>query len=182
MKVLSRLVEGHCNRATIYLLPMLAASKYDVYLENIVNVYIGDNRIPDLNEHIFIMYNKQDNVRFNNLKTYLKNHTSFVLEYEIDDKLVFVFKIPSNYYHDYKCFLRGQYSKFNEKYKKHIINFFDLRDSDSICGVLYKREARFKELEEFLDVKIPRNLECGSIYDEKYEIIGNLEEDITSSS
>lgn len=182
MKLLSRLSDGHCNRATIYLLPMLSASEYDVYLDNIINVYIGDNRIPDLNEHIFIAYNNLNSVRFNNLKTYLKNNNNYVLDYEIDDKLIFVFRIPTNYRKDYFYFIKGQYSKFSDNYKKHIINFFNLRDSDSICGVLYKRESRFKELEDFLDVKIPRNLECGSIFDPKYEIIGNLEEDVTSSS
>lgn len=170
------------NKAYIYILPMLFNTRYDVLIEELVNVYIRDINISDLDNNIFLVYrNNENNINLLNLYNKLKNHKNFILDYDYGNKYkVFVFDVPENYKTDYNLFLKGKYSSFSDKYKKHISNFHFLRHQDSVMDVLYKRENRYIELEKRLDVShIPRNLDTSSIIDPRYEYLGNLtEEDI----
>jgi hypothetical protein len=172
------------NKTYIYLMPMLFHNVWDICKDLMINAYIGDIKVPDLNKHILMAYEKDESIRFSNLIAYFKKHENYAMQYEYEDEnvIIFAFNIPDRHLLNYNAFLKGKYSAFDDNYKKHIINFFSLNASNTICDILYKRESRYKELEEYLGTTIPRNLDCSSIYDEKYELIGNLEEEASASS
>lgn len=163
------------NKAYVYIAPMLFAAKEDLWDKVLVNVYVGDKNVPDLSNNIFLVYVTEESTRFSNLLSYYRKHQDFEMEYDYDKYRVFAFKVPKHQQRNYNYFLSGKYSSFDDKYKKHIIDFHSINMNNSVCDVLYKRENRYKMWEEILGIDyLPRTLDTSSIYDEKFEVIGNL--------
>jgi hypothetical protein len=101
-------------------------------------------------------------------KTVLLGNKSYRGDYKVDKyHQMYVFDVPDEWKDDYKLFLEWKPSKFSDKYKQHIIKFYNIQNGeDALFQVLYKNtsygEKRFRDLENQLNCSIPREQESSS--------------------
>ena len=86
------------------------------------------------------------------------------------DKVLYVFKFPEEYLHEYYCLKNSKYSEFGEDAKEQILNFWSEiygKSHDgvnfilSIKKILYKDKNLKEQLEKSLKVKLNDNVELG---------------------
>ena len=167
--------EEKANKAMTYLLPMIFTSYKKTHWNSLVNVYLSDDSVKDLDKgFVFLLYRISNDPGFKDFEKSLGKHESMELtydvEYEGNSYAMYVFRIPSQYKQEYESFMVGKYSEFSDQYKKKILAFYDLDQHHAVADVLYKREKLYLELEERLKAKVPRTLDPSDIYDEKYEV------------
>jgi len=179
-------ISKNFTRSTTYLMPMLGHSVKEFI--NVVNCYMYDESKPEYDNHIFLLHKFDDDVRSGYLsyEDSLKQHELYVDSYDPNNPhVMFVFKVPEEYQKEYDLFKAGQYSKFRDSYKRHILKFQGgLFQTKKIRQVLYKSEKLHKEWEERLGVEIPLGQELSSIPDRDKETykLSDREESINISS
>jgi len=102
------------NKSVYFVLPMLRImSAY--YRHNLLNCYLSDNKNrPNIyNYHIFMLVKKEDE-KLLNMPTYREH-------YEVDEGIMYVFRVPEEFEEDYLKFILGQYSQFSAEYKTQLI-------------------------------------------------------------
>lgn len=173
------------NKATWFLLPMFGNSQVDftenkkypyiVDLYNFVNIYLSDINKPYYDQHIFIVYKVPNKCTTEYIQQCIKltKNSNFVKEYNYiynkETYVIFCYKIPDNYYRDYKLILDGKYSEINEVYKKKILKFWDLGIKSRIATILYKLKDHYL-LYKFKDTigecEIPINIKDETLPEE----------------
>ncbi len=159
------------TKSFTYILPMLAPSFN--YFENLECAFIGDSSKPELDQHIFLLFRYDGRKHFAAFEAELRKHPEYHSYYDPDHShVMFVFRVPEVFQGEYGLFKEGKYSKFSNEYKKHILSFFQSADFDvdRVKKVLYKHESLYKEWEDILGVKIPRELDNASKPDLQSEI------------
>lgn len=180
-------LESKVNKSYSFVMPMVFNTISDVSSGRVlsrglpidmVNVYIGDKEYPDLKQHLFLLYQKNDSKNYEEFNIKMINKLQYYMDYDVEykDKLyqMYVFQIPDSHLHLYKLFIDGHYSDFDDAYKQHILTFFRVSTKDVIADILYKREKHFQLLEEIYEIEIPREQECMSKPDLKFEIFRNI--------
>ena len=70
--------------------------------------------------------------------------SGFSTDYDYGDErqVMYVLDIPSEHDYDFARFLEGKYSLFSDDYKKKILKFWDIKDTESVFyGALYANDA-----------------------------------------
>lgn len=87
-----------------------------------------------------------------------------------NDKVLYIFKFPEEYLHEYYCLKNSKYSEFGDDAKETILNFWTEIYGKSHDGVnfilsvkriLYKDKVLKEQLEKSLKVKLDDNVELG---------------------
>jgi hypothetical protein len=166
---------GDPNRTFSYVLPMLGDTVMEFRgkippMNAYRNCFVANEDFPKRNSHIFILYEYLGTPEFIDFEARLLQYTSCTGNYDPDNKhVMFCFEIPEKWKNDYDLFKSSLYSKMSPEYKKHIVRFHELKPKSPIIGTLYKKEFRYKQLEEQLGIDIPRDQEASSILDMSIE-------------
>lgn len=129
----------------------------------LVNCYVADENKPEYNNNIFLLYEFCKEKWYPDFERYLCNTENFVDMYETDFKhTMFIYKVSEKNQYNYNCFIKGEYSKFTEEYKRTILSYYKIGSGSAIYNVLYKKEDKFQELEKTYNIVIPRDQENSS--------------------
>ena len=153
------------------MLPMLS-TEFDIVRANLVNTYIGSDEYPEYDNHIFLLYKYIGNPRFIEYEDYLENTKIFKAKYDPDKHhVMFIFEVPKKYQKVYDLYKQGKYSNFPENYKVLIFKFHNIVDENhKVAKVLYKHPDLREELEDRLDILLPKDSEVSSVPDLNIEI------------
>lgn len=187
---------GTINKTDVYITPMVTALEVSIRggrrfpQDCYVNTFLGDKTNPEHSSNrIMLLYRiprqTVENVKiWNNFETYLTGLPSYITDYKVDKyHRMFVYGVPDIWKEDYKKFLEWKPSQFSKEYKEHIRYFYgNVPNNMPIMQVLNKDEQRFRELEEMIGTKIPRDLEASSVpywgeeyYQEQYRVLTALQ-------
>ena len=172
------------NKSKTYLLPLISefVNIKKEYFYNLENTYISDDKSIYKN-CIYLLHN----FSFKNPKLTLYEHTLtdnklFVdlIDDTANNKVIYVFKFPEEYLHEYKKFKQGKYSEFNLDAKEIILNFYGNIYSNNERAVsfllktkqiLFKNKILREKYEKELNVKIDTSAELSDPMNEEDETI-----------
>lgn len=169
------------TKAYSYILPMVSDEVMGIK-SNLVNVFIGDENYPELDNHIFLLYKFSGHSSFLLFEEDIKESPLFEREYDPDNiYTIKVLRVPKQYEEDFKLFKQSKYSEMSNAYKKRIIAFHNVATSHLLYGILYKKDFAFKYLEKHLNsglpvsshVEIDRSQEASGLLDMNLEIYRN---------
>lgn len=143
--------------------------------------YIQDELQNQYVDKIFLLYDR-NLPNYEEKEIFLKKHFLYLDDYAYGDYQMFVFNLPEGYENNYHLFKRGEYSKFDDTYKRHVSSFFNNfiypyyldgdktnRDDNNILSlsvyirqVLYKSERLFTMMEDRIGQEIDRSSELAS--------------------
>lgn len=153
------------TKSFTYLFPMLGPGKELFMIERLVNVFIKTQKNDDC---IALLYRFSGDPLFLQLEKAFKQFSYFREVEDIDPyHVLFVFNVPKKYRNIYNQFVNGEYSKFPQIYKLHILDFFNLDKHSQVCQILFRTEKRRKLLEKVLNATLPPESELYSIIDER---------------
>lgn len=160
-----------------YLLPCLGLIT-NRFKNQIVNAFIGDDEYPNLDNHLFVLYEFSGSVEFLDFEEELEEFPIYECTYDPLSKYVMkVFKIPEDSKEDFQYFKKSKYSHLSKILKTKIMAFHCIPPEHPILDILYKREAAFKRLEAELnkypgvsEIKVDRNLEASGLLDMTREV------------
>jgi len=162
-------VRGDKNRSYTYILPLTGVSIGEY--KNLLQCFVGDKNKPELKNKIFLLTEKSKEAWFEYYDKTIQDHLLYETEYDCDDyHKMYVFDIPEKYRKNYFKFLNGQYSQFDDAYKRHVLSFHGITNRSEVGKVLYRAESKYKEWEKKLDITIDRGQEIGSMPIMKEEI------------
>ena len=172
------------NKSKTYLLPLISefVNIKKEYFYNLENTYISDDKSIYKN-CIYLLHN----FSFKNPKLTLYEHTLtdnklFVdlIDDTANNKVIYVFKFPEEYLHEYKKFKQGKYSEFNLDAKEIILNFYgDIYSNNERAvsfllktkQILFKNKILREKYEKELNVKIDTSAELSDPMNEEDETI-----------
>ena len=174
------------NKSRTYLLPLIAPliGIEERFYDLIENTFMFDSE-NQYKDCFFIIQNFSfKNPEFTAYEHRITNNDLFVKAVDIKDKVIYIYKFPKEYTHEYYEFTNSNYSTFLEDAKKQILKFWTVIKGKQISGasfilkikqILYKDKKLKEELENRLKVKIADDAELGSLVDLNSETI-NLNE------
>lgn len=114
------------NKSKTYLLPLLSELiEFDPkFMGGVENTYMLDDegKYP---EHIFILHDFSfKNPEFTAYENKLVNNELFVDLVDIGNKVLYIFKVPEEYLHEYNCLKEGRYSAYGADAKELILKFW----------------------------------------------------------
>ena len=137
----------------------------DIIKVQLVNTFIGSEEYDGYDNHIFLLYRYTGNPRFIEYEDYLEHTSLFVAKYDPDKyHVMFIFNVPSAYQEVYDLFKKGKYSKFPQLYKIRILDFHNINSEEhKVAKVLYRHPDLREDLEERLNVNLPKDSEVSSV-------------------
>lgn len=169
------------NDATRFILPMLYhidISKNRLFrynddffiTNNFINCFIGDYSKTEYKAYtILLAYEIEKSFEFEQLEDNMSRHPLYLDDYIIRGSygsltVVYVFKVPLEYYVDFNLIKGGWYSKISNRMKNQILDFWRLKGDNLIHSILYTTEMilnYMKGLNELDNLKQNSNLgEC----------------------
>lgn len=98
------------------------------FYSRFLNAYLEDKNIEKYNnkDYVFILVRNYRDAEFDKFYSVIQAFPNYVDDYEIQDCLILVFSIPTNYQKDYNLIIRGLYSETSPDTKKLILtnNYF----------------------------------------------------------
>jgi hypothetical protein len=173
------------NKSRTYLLPLIAPiiGIEEKFYDLIENTFMFDSN-NEYKDCFFIVQNFSfKNPEFTAYEHRITNNDLFVKAIDIKDKVIYIYKFPKEYTHEYYEFMESRYSTFLEDAKKQILKFWTVIKGKQISGasfilkikqILYKDKKLREEIEKNLGVKIADEAELGNHVDLNMETI-NLE-------
>lgn len=164
------------NRSFIYVYPMVV----DIvnYQANLMNVYVRDLNKPEYDNHIFLRYRFNGDLKNSYLKFEKEIQECKYLETMYDlpegkgESVMFVFKVPEEHQSNYDAFMNSKYSQMDSTYKDKVIEYHAKRNEANrnvLLGILYKTEERKKKMETDLGVTFMPHEELLSSWSEENE-------------
>ena len=102
----------------------------------------------------------------------------FVKCIDYKEKVIYIFKFPKEYIHEYNEFKESRYSTFLNDAKKQILQFWTILKGNkstnfvlTVKQILYKEKILKTQLEKQLNTIIDDNAELGSFVDLNEETI-----------
>lgn len=135
---------------------------------NFINTFRYCEKYPEYNSHIFLIYKFSPKPQFELFLNKLKNNSNFMFQDDLDKyTIMLVYKVPKEFEHILNLFDLGKYSKFDNKAKLRILDFFSAKEDDKFnpAGVIYQKSWRKKDIEESIGMQLPPNAELSSIPD-----------------
>jgi len=173
------------NKSKTYLLPLLSELvEFDrKFFDNMHNVFIAD----DLNHYKDCLYILHDfsfrNPEFTLYENKLTRSEYFVDLVDVDNnQVLYVFKFPEEYMHEYNKFKEGKYSHFGVDAKELILEFYTNVFQNNINAVnfllklkqiLFKEKKLKTEIEDKLGIRLPNDAELTDVInveDETYPL------------
>jgi hypothetical protein len=172
------------NKSKTYLLPLLSEFiEFDFKFMNCLdNTYMYAD-VEGYENHFFIEHSFDfGSPEFVAYESKLENNELFVEYIDIGDKVLYIFKFPEDYLHEYNCLINGRYSAFGVDAKELILKFWNTVYAEDITAVftllkikqiLFKDEKLRKQLEKELSspkapIIIDEDAELGSfVYKEQ---------------
>lgn len=158
------------NKSIFFFLPMLGNFYHE--FKNLRGVFIGAEELPELQNHIFLLFVNSNSPEFKENLSRLKSYANFYKSYKPDKfHTMLIFTPTTELKNDYDLLKQSKYSKISQKYKEHIFKFYNLRNGTSssnpklyndIYSVLYKTENLRNFLMEKLGTHIPEENELAS--------------------
>lgn len=170
------------NKSRTYLLPLIAPliGIEEKFYHLIENTYLKDSN----NEYENCFFIVQDfsfkNPEFTSYEHRMTNNDLFVKNIDVDEKVIYIYKFPKEYTHEYNEFMNSRYSTFLEDAKKQIIKYWTMIRGKSTSGasfvlkikqILYKEKILKNEIEKQLHVNLSDEAELGSYVDLDVETI-----------
>jgi len=112
-----------------------------------IDAFLWNTSISKYNDglHISIVLNNYRDVKFDEFNDLLQSHDSYVDNYEIENTLIYVFKMPIEYLDDLALLIDGKYSKISEGAKSVILkNTFYSGDINTI-PLIFTKAKKLKE-------------------------------------
>lgn len=173
------------NKSKTYLLPLFVNTLKlnKEFVSEIQNTYLF-HPSHSSDKYIGITFKSSilKNPKFINDIQNLILNDAFVEIEENKNEILYLFEFPEKYFQEYFKFLKGKYSQFSRRSKEIILRFWtenQIVDEKSIYNLIYIKQVLFKDeklrlqLEEELNVRIPKGTELGSIVDLNDEIFIN---------
>ena len=158
------------NKSKTYLLPLLSELVgFDKkFFNSLLNVYMFD----DLGKYENCLYILHDfsfkNPDFTAYEHRFINNNLFQELIDIDDKVLYIFKLPEEYLHEYRCLKDGKYSEYKDDAKEMILDFFtDVYKYNpnavpfliKVRQILFKDDKLKKEIERNLGIELDNDAE-----------------------
>lgn len=153
------------NKSKTYLLPLIAPliGIEEKYLDYLENTYMFD-KDKEFNECFYIYHDFFfKNPEFTKYEHKLVESYLFKKLIDIDsNKVLYIFKFPEEYLHEYYCLKNSKYSEFGEDAKQQILSFWTKLYGKTTTGVnfilsikkiLYKDLKLKQQIEENLSSK-----------------------------
>ncbi len=167
------------NKSKTYLLPLLSelVNIDKQYLPYLNNTFMMDCN-GKYNNCFYILHDFDlSNPKFTKYEHNLINNELFMDMYDIGNQVLYVFKFPEEYLHEYNCLLNGKYSEFKTDAKELILEFWTTMYGENpnailfltkIKDILFKTEKYRRKLEQSLSTRanpiiINKDAELGDI-------------------
>jgi hypothetical protein len=140
-------VNEDTNNTTKFLTPMIFTSGAQaarlLFNFGLVNVYLDDYgfRVKHCN-CLFFLFEPVDSAAFKAFEGKITNFDSFFDYYEVDERIMYVFKPNKVYHKDLEMFKQGRFDEFSEDYK--ILLHKDIKFDDVVVDIT-KEIYRFEE-------------------------------------
>jgi hypothetical protein len=155
------------------------------YLKN-TYIFDADNEYENC---IFIFHEFSfKNPEFTAYEHKLIKNEYFVDLIDVDDKVIYIFKFPDEYLHEYNSYINGKYSEFGVDAKELILAFWTRVYENNpnaipflikVKQILFKDEKLRKIIESDLGVNLNNSSELGESVNKKDETINlKIEEKI----
>lgn len=173
------------NKSKTYLLPLISEviKLEPSFFKYLRNTYIFDKN-GEYEDCIFIEHEFNfKNPAFTKYEYEMTNNQYFVDLIDLDNTVVYVFKFPEEYMHEYNSFKEGKYSKFKKDAKELILDFYSTIYSNNMNAIpfivkvkqiLFKDKKLKQQIEKSLSsrdhkVILDENAELTDIIDEENE-------------
>lgn len=168
------------NKSKTYLLPLLSEliGFKKEFFKNLENTYIFD----DLNKYkdcIFILHDFSfRNPEYTKYENYIIDNEYFVDLIDINDKVLYIFKFPEEYLHEYNTFKEGKYSYYKKDAKELILDFYSniykfnpnaINFLIKVKQILFKDKKLKEKIENELKVKLSSDAELTDIMNKDNE-------------
>ena len=168
------------NRSKTYLLPLIAPviGIEEKFCNLIENTYMFDSE-GIYNDCFFIVQDFSfKNPEYTAYEHRMTNNELFVKCIDYKEKVIYIFKFPKEYIHEYNEFKESRYSTFLNDAKKQILQFWTILKGNkstnfvlTVKQILYKEKILKTQLEKQLNTIIDDNAELGSFVDLNEETI-----------
>ena len=130
-----------------------------------INAYLTDDDIKNYKEnHLFILINNYQDSKFETFYSTMLSFPNYVDDYEKDDYLVIIYKIPKETVSDYTLLLNGKYSEISANAKKLILsNYFFCGKAFTLPLILNKAIA----LKDSWEERLSTEGSPGNLYDQE---------------
>lgn len=186
-------VEIILNKSLDYIAPMLGDRLSE--FSNLSGCFIGYKEYPEFDNNIFLLFRISESKIFKNFLERIKFHPMFKVRIAVFDNYeMYVFDVPKEHQNNYDNFKNSQYSKLDNKYKKHILlfhNYNKYEEGNTVYKILYRDESLYVAKENEINkglpdrewTLIPRDIEIGTALREDEEVFSKeiLEELITKN-
>jgi len=169
------------NKSKTYLLPLISelVNIEKQYLPYLNNTFMVDNE-GKYENCIYILHDFDlSNPKFTTYEHHLINNELFVDMYDIGNQVLYVFKFPEEYLHEYNCLKNSKYSEFKDDAKELILEFWTVMYGENpnslpfltkVKDILFKTTKYRQKLEQSLSSKtqkivISSEAELGDIID-----------------
>jgi len=165
------------TKSYTYILPFLADEALDIK-KNLVNVFLGDEDRPELEDHIFLLYKFSADEEFLRFEEEVTWSIYYETQYDCDKHHVMVvFRRPECWKEEMQLILDGKYSETSKKYKRMMTRFHELPEYSQIVGVLHRKEFAYKAMDRLINeglpeehwTLVPREQEASSIMNMRTE-------------
>lgn len=156
------------NKSKTYLLPLISKDISIEFDYLLINTYIKFNKDIGCVDYPFaLLYEIEDTSAFWEYDSYLQTVPLFFSRYEINNKMLYIFRFPDKYKLEYSLFKEGKYSKFEPEAKALIMSYSAEAYKyppliEDIAGVLWKHKTRRAKIEKDLGMTLPESCELAS--------------------
>lgn len=172
------------NKSKTYLLPLISefVNIKKEYFYNLENTYIFDDK-GLYKDSIYLLHNFSfKNPKLTSYEHELTDNHLFtdIIDDTSNNKVIYVFKFPEEYMHEYNKYKEGKYSEFNKDAKEIILNFYgDIYSNNDRAvsfllktkQILFKNKILKEKYERELNVKIDDSAELSDPMNEEDETI-----------
>jgi len=159
------------NKSSMFLLPFLGEDRGKMkWNSTFLNCFIGTEAWGSTGS-LYLWY------RFNGtpegllFEQKLLNHPNYLATHDVDKyHALYEFSVPEQYLDAYELILEGKYSKIEDSVKQRILEFHFSTKERPLGKILYKSPARKADLEKYLNVHIPDDVELHDVFYERDEI------------
>jgi hypothetical protein len=169
------------NKSKTYLLPLISelVNIEKQYLPYLNNTFMVDNE-GKYENCIYILHDFDlSNPKFTTYEHHLINNELFVDMYDIGNQVLYVFKFPEEYLHEYNCLKNSKYSEFKDDAKELILEFWTVMYGENpnslpfltkVKDILFKTTKYRQKLDQSLSsrtqkIVISSEAELGDIID-----------------
>jgi len=159
------------NKTSMFILPMLghdrAKFKWNSAFMNSFVEIEGDTQDS---ENLYLWYRYLPSVDMEIFEDFIVSLPTYVNMKDVDKHhVLYKLAISEAYLPDYRLIKEGKYSQITEITKKRILDFHSSTKERPLGKILYKTEARKKELEKQLGVELDADAELHDLFYEKDE-------------